>query len=300
VQYAPGSVSGSITVFGTNDCGDGNASSIEITVNEAVSASVSITASANPVAAGTSVTFTAVPVNGGATPTYTWKINGTYQAPQADPTYTYNPSNGDVILCIMASSITCVNPSPATSNEIVMTVTSTPENLAVTGTLVAPQNECYNATNTITVAGTGSIFHVGPGATATFIAGSKITFLPGTAVASGGTMHANIAPSGPWCPMSPVVKEGEELQVSGVTMLNDSFRIYPNPTSGSFTIENNNTGSNDAVKMEVVSLMGKTVMQNQLINSKQQYNLTGSQPGLYFIRLTSGNQTETVKLILTK
>jgi hypothetical protein len=193
-----------------------------------------------------------------------------------------------------------VTGSPATSNEIVMTVTSTPENLTVNGSLVAPQAVCYNATNTITVAGSGTEFHVGAGASATMIAGSTILYLPGTHVASGAYMHGYIAPSGPWCPSAPVVKEGEESQVNSLTLLNDSFRIYPNPTSGTFTIENYHADNMETVTMEVVSLVGKTVMKNQLMSAIQNYDLRGHQPGLYFVRLTAGNHTETVRLILTK
>ncbi|MBK7029753.1 MAG: S8 family serine peptidase [Bacteroidales bacterium] len=87
-------------------------------------ASVSISASVNPVCAGTSVTFTAVPTNGGTTPSYQWKVNGV-NAGTNSSTYAFVPSNGNVVTCVMTSNATCVTGSPATSNSVTMTVNPT-------------------------------------------------------------------------------------------------------------------------------------------------------------------------------
>lgn len=86
-------------------------------VTQLLPLSVTITASADPVCAGTSVTYTAVVVNGGPSPTYAWRVNG-------DPivgtgsTYTYVPSDGDVITCEVLSSEQCATPNPATGTFI--------------------------------------------------------------------------------------------------------------------------------------------------------------------------------------
>ncbi|MCX6268715.1 MAG: hypothetical protein NTW16_15410 [Bacteroidetes bacterium] len=96
--------------------------SITMTVHDYFSVSVGIAASANPVCAGASVTYTATPVNGGTTPAYQWKVNGNNVSGATNSTYSYVPTHGNTIACILTSSLPCTNGSPATSNTITMTV----------------------------------------------------------------------------------------------------------------------------------------------------------------------------------
>ncbi|NVO21560.1 MAG: T9SS type A sorting domain-containing protein [Bacteroidetes bacterium] len=107
-------------------CTSGNPATsniITMVVNPLVPVSVSIVADVNPVCTGASVLLTATPTNGG-TPTYQWYVNGapvgTNQA-----TYSYLPVAGDLVHVVMTSSLTtCVVGSPATSNEITISLTS--------------------------------------------------------------------------------------------------------------------------------------------------------------------------------
>ncbi|MCX6247750.1 MAG: hypothetical protein NTW10_08450 [Bacteroidetes bacterium] len=93
-----------------------------VTVTPADSVKVSISASGNNICEGTQVTFTATPTSGGLSPLYQWKVNGG-NAGTGMPTYTYAPQNGDLVMCILASSISsCVINNPATSNVISMIV----------------------------------------------------------------------------------------------------------------------------------------------------------------------------------
>ncbi|MDD4554595.1 MAG: FISUMP domain-containing protein [Bacteroidales bacterium] len=83
--------------------------------------SVTITASANPIAFGTPVNFTATPVNGGTSPGYQWKVNG-IDAGSNSSNYTFTPVNGDVITCVVTSNAACITGNPAISNAITMVV----------------------------------------------------------------------------------------------------------------------------------------------------------------------------------
>ncbi|MDI5948310.1 T9SS sorting signal type C domain-containing protein [Flavobacterium yafengii] len=123
---------------------------ITATVIPNLTASVSISASANPICAGTSVTFTATPTNGGLMPTYQWyngliAVNGATSA-----TYTSNAlANNDAIKVIMTSNATpCLTSSPATSNGVNITVSSIP----TTPTLNTPiQPTCTSLTGSFII-----------------------------------------------------------------------------------------------------------------------------------------------------
>jgi uncharacterized protein (TIGR02145 family) len=120
-------------------CPTGNpatSNAITMTVNPNLAVSISIVASANPFCQGSSVTFTATPVNGGGTPGYQWQVNAVNVGTN-NPSYTYNPLNGDLVTCILTSSIACPLGSPATSNIITMSVNS---NLPAGVTIVASSN----------------------------------------------------------------------------------------------------------------------------------------------------------------
>ncbi len=98
---------------------------ITMTVQPVVTPSVLISVSPNTViCAGTSVTFTATPTNGG-TPGYQWKVNGSNVGTNSTTYSTSSLANGDMVTCVLTSSLACVTSSTATSNGISMTVNPT-------------------------------------------------------------------------------------------------------------------------------------------------------------------------------
>lgn len=104
---------------------NGSAYSSSINITNPLTPTVSITASQNNVCSTTSITFTATQTNGG-TPYYNWKVNGN-PAPGGTNASTYTTSsltNGQVVSCVMTSSLTCLTSQTATSNSITMILTS--------------------------------------------------------------------------------------------------------------------------------------------------------------------------------
>ena len=125
---------------------------ITMVVNTSLPASVSIAASpATTVCAGTNVTFTATPVNGGVTPSYQWYING---SPVGTNSATYSStslSSGNIVSCVMTSSTACASGSPATSNNIIMTINpNVPAMVSIagspSGTICAGTSVTFTAT----------------------------------------------------------------------------------------------------------------------------------------------------------
>jgi uncharacterized protein (TIGR02145 family) len=87
---------------------------VEMTVDNPLPVSITITQSADSVCAGTSVTFTAHPVNEGTTPSYQWYLNSNPAGTNSD-TYSFTPVNGDLVSCNLTSSETCTSNNPASS-----------------------------------------------------------------------------------------------------------------------------------------------------------------------------------------
>ena len=110
-----------VAVNATTGCTSNMSGSVTVTVIPTVVPGVTIsTGVGDTVCAGTMVTFTALPTNGGSLPTYQWAVNGV-PAGTTSNTYSYIPTNGNVVSVIMTSNATCVLPATAT-DAITMTV----------------------------------------------------------------------------------------------------------------------------------------------------------------------------------
>ena len=101
---------------------------------------VSITSSSdiNEICSGESITFTAIPLNGGLAPIYQWRKNGINLGTNTN-TYSYVPTNGDIITCVLNSSDVCVTDSPKVSNSLNLVVNTTAMPIAF------PQRLCYGS-----------------------------------------------------------------------------------------------------------------------------------------------------------
>jgi uncharacterized protein (TIGR02145 family) len=129
MQYMP--VNGDAVVCTLNSnaqCQTGNpASSAAIMMNVQQFAPVSVSIVASPsttLCNGAAVTLTATAINQGPGPVYQWYINNTHVSAASGSTYVYTPTNGDIVKCIVTSSLICGTGNPATSNEIFLTVSS--------------------------------------------------------------------------------------------------------------------------------------------------------------------------------
>jgi hypothetical protein len=157
----------------------------------------------------------------------------------------------------------------------------------------------------LTVAGNGTTFLVKTGGSATMIAGQKILYLPGTKVEPGGYMRGYISTNGQFCggKEATIIStlnsgEGEAVKPAGSSALN--FQLYPNPTSGIFTLEQKGDLLIRYVKTEIYALNGQKVRTAESLDErKQRFDISDLPVGVYFVKIVTGDYVETIKLVKT-
>ena len=173
-------------------------------------------------------------------------------------------------------------------------------NISVTGT--ATGKVCYNAHDTIIVAGTDTPFIVAvPGDSVTFIAGQSILFKPGTQISGGAFMHGYIDTV--FCqqadaPVVIMMKVPDDLQPPGSPV---HFILYPNPTSGNFTIVQQYGKQFSAIRVEIFSMDGGKRMTEWMIDGKKhEFGFEQNPSGLYLVKIVAGDYIEFHKLVKTR
>jgi len=198
----------------------------------------------------------------------------------------------------VAPSGPCTTQTYGNSCDFTVTITQggLPGDLTITGDIST--NTCFNATQTITVAGNGTTFIVQSGGSVTMIAGQEISYLPGTIVNPGGYMWGYINPSGPYCQASSMPEVTETKDEIPGSIEQSSFKIYPNPTTGNFILELKGEIPADRVTVDVYGMCGEKVStEEQNGDLKHEFSLSNRPAGVYFIRVISGNKSETAKII---
>ncbi len=90
---------------------------LDMHVNPIVTPAVTISTGMGDTVCNTMLTtLTPTPIGGGITPSYQWAVNGVPSG--VSPTYTYSPTNGDVINCIMTSNAPCRTANTATTTKV--------------------------------------------------------------------------------------------------------------------------------------------------------------------------------------
>lgn len=72
------------------------------------------------------------------------------------------------------------------------------------------------------------------------------------------------------------------------------FNIYPNPTKGIFNVQVENT---DNSIIEVINVLGKTILIETVSENITNFDLSDQPNGVYFVKVTSGNQMQVQRLI---
>ena len=170
-------------------------------------------------------------------------------------------------------------------------------------TVPGGQSKCYDATQTITVAGSGTTFTVENQGVATMIAGISIDYLPGTHIKPGGYMHGTIALHGPFCGLksASIVTADLGVDVNPLVVEKPAFRIYPNPTAGKFRMELTGKLPTEQIRVEIYNMRGEKILSESLSGeTAHEFSLADKPAGVYFIKVVAGETIFTSKLIKTR
>jgi hypothetical protein len=167
--------------------------------------------------------------------------------------------------------------------------------------------DCFNAINTITVAGDGTKVVVESGASANFIAGQSISFLPGFHAKAGSYINAWITTTGEFCadqpaPMmavEPVVGKSLEIEKpepEEATRECQGLMVYPNPNNGRFTIKLENIESETLVLM--YNSIGQKVYDVTMTEQLHSVELPNVQRRIYFIKAINNQKQFDQKIVV--
>ncbi len=247
----------------TNTCAEGPRAPITVTVN--ASPSVAVAGPTAAVCPGSSVNLTA---SGAAT--YSWN-NGAVTSTIA-PTPTANAS----YTVVGTSSVGC------SANAVVaVTVNAAPSvSIAGAGTI------CAGNATVLTASGADT-YSWNTGATTASIAASPTANTTYTAMGTNSltgcsnTISASIV-------VSPCTG------ISTVSSIIEGLSIYPNPSSGAFTIELN---GGVIQTIEVRDVTGKIVLAIASAKEKENINISHLSNGIYFLKVQGNNIFEVVKIV---
>lgn len=183
---------------------------------------------------------------------------------------------------------------------------SIPVNLELTSVDIT-SDTCFNATQTIIIAGDDTYVTVQPSASATFIAGQTIRFLPGFHAQSGSYVSAYITTDGLFCDMLPqslaqnvyepeVLEKSVILENDELPLISQGLKVYPNPTNGMVTVEMENFG--DQKLLEIVNITGQTVFKQITNENKINIDISAFNKGLYIINCSDRQTNKAQRVVL--
>ncbi len=275
------------------------------------SVTVTRTPGIDTLCAGVPVTFRAHHVNGGLTPRYQWQLFGVNVGIN-DTLYTYTPTHGDVISCLMTNSDdVCALPSPAYVDEPinvypnvipVVNITTTSDTII---TYLGQVVTFYAEVTTAGGAPTYQWFVDGdliPGATNSVYArevyddDSVFCRVNGTPACDLGSVAAS----------NLIRIRGTYLSVTDVNSFTTSLSLFPNPNMGSFTLSGTMASTNgEMVSVDVMNVVGQKVYSGftTVKNGNLRHEVTVGEniaPGTYLLKVSSESETKTFHFVVGK
>ena len=260
-----GIVSGSVTISYTLITGCYRTMPFYVSPSVPASLAISLSPGDSFLCHNMPLTMTAVPTNGG-TPTFVWERFGSYIG--TGSTYTYLPTHGDFITCVMTTAGICASPAVVSKDTALnvwpqggpMTVitTSQPDTTHYVG-------EVYTFYSTVTFGGPNPQYqwYVNNGP----IPGATLPVFTTPLYYENDTIYCRVTGNSP-CDTDSYAGNSNTLLIYGqgylsagsLSIANSELSLFPNPNAGNFTLSGsliNSTGKE--VSFEVNDMLGRTM-----------------------------------------
>jgi hypothetical protein len=167
------------------------------------------------------------------------------------------------------------------------------------------ERRCYEEVETIVTGGDGTGFLVESGATVNLVAEQNVRMRPGTHFKQGSGVHVLIGSGGTYClnhmSKSAAIVEQADEQPEELRSFSAYYRIYPNPTSGVFTLELREAGLSSQISVDIFNSIGEK-MRHEEVSIYRQYNFDISDlpGGIYFIKVLGDGIFDMAKTIIKR
>jgi hypothetical protein len=282
-----------------------------VTVSAPVTPSVTLNAiSGTNICSGNYANFTASSVFGGSAPAYNWFVNGV--ASGSGASFSYLPSNGDVVTVTMVSSFPCTTDSFDLDSVVlaVIPVVSPVATVAVSPGYIVTAGTTVTFTCSI-VSGGGSTPSYQWTRNSSSIAGATSSTYTTSAIGSGDVFTCIVTNNDPCSGVSAMASGitmtiGNNTGVNNVSNSTPELLIVPNPNNGSFVVKGTLGASADEdVVIEITDMLGQVVYRENVSAVKGQLNesvkLSGSLAnGMYLVNIKSKNVNQVFHFVLAQ
>jgi Secretion system C-terminal sorting domain len=288
----------------SNSCGSRVAPKV-INVYPLVTPAVTINnLSADTVCRGTSVTLQGVPVNGGTAPGYRWSVNGSGMG--SGNTFSYVPSNGDIVKVLLTSNKICTAPDTAGNVRSMHVETPLTPSVSIGKSQSGMVLPGRPVTLTATVTGADFAPTYQWMVNWTYIAGATNATYTSSAFSDKDSVSCYIS-TGNLC---GYVVAGSSAKISvnttGVPVsenVDADIRILPNPNKGTFTLTGNFGLANEDVWIVITDMVGKEIYRAQYrLNNgmlDEHVVLNGDVPsGMYMLNVTGNGGKKVLRFVV--
>ncbi len=282
-------------VNSNQECAIPTTGSSSVTVNVSAMQMPSATVAVYPgstVCTGSLTTYTASTLYGGTTPALNWIKNGAYAG--TGTTYSYVPSNGDIITFQLGSNFNCRLADTVYSAPVAMTVENpvlpTVSVTANTGTSINPgQQVTFTATSP----------NAGPHPAYQWVvnsvpvAGATMPTFTTSSLANKDSVTCEVTGVCALVGFNSVIMRVGPTGINTVSAAGNDIRLIPNPNKGEFSIKGSfASANNEAVTIEVTNMLGQVVYTGTAApkngNIDEHISLSSVANGMYLLSLRSG------------